>query len=145
MLAIPQPPPAIAFYDNNFHKSKISYRNDTLVIQQLSEETKKRIKYIDKFSELLCDSQTNLTKSIVDKLASFLVLTQSDKITFEKTPENSFLIKASLDVKDYFLAIYFDNEVPNGYECFLNVYKDKKYVSDFHGELDTVFLKLLNC
>jgi hypothetical protein len=147
MFAIPQPPPAIVFYENNFHKNNIMSKKDAFFIQQSSENIKKTIKYTNEFSKLLIDTEidSNLKQKIIANLVSFLVLTQSDKITFEKTPEDSFLTKANFDDKNYFLAIYFDDEISHGYECFLNVYKDKKYVSNFHGELDKVFLELINC
>lgn len=147
MFAIPQPPPAIVFYENNFRKNSILSKKDALFIQQSSEYIKKTIKYTDELSKLLNDSQIalNLKQKIVANLVSFLVLTQSDKITFEKTPEDSLLVKANFNSRSYFLAIYFDYEIPCGYECFLNVYMDKKYISNFHGELDKVFLELINC
>lgn len=121
--------------------------NDALSIQQASEHKKKQIFLTDEFSKLLTDvdADSKVKKYITSTLVTYLILTQSEKITFEHTPEDSFLVKASYRAKNYFLAIYFDKEVSEGYECFLNIYNDKMYHSSFDGKLEKVFEELMKC
>ncbi len=137
--SLPPQPPAY-YYESKFRKK------DAIDIQQASNDIKKTIKYTEDFAKILTksDSDINVKHKIVGNLVSFLVLTQSDKITFEKTPEESYLIKANFNNKNYFLAIYFDDELSDGYECFLNVYQGKRHLFNYHGELENAFLKLIN-
>lgn len=140
LASLPPQPPAVVYYDTKYRKK------DAIYIQQASDGVKKTIKYSEDFTNLLNDDGINNihNQKIVGHLTSFLVLTQSYKISFEKTPEDSYLVKANFDDKNYFLAIYFDEELQAGYECFLNVYQNKKHLFSYHGELESAFLKLIN-
>jgi hypothetical protein len=141
LAALPPEPPVVASYYETQYRKK-----DAIHIQEASDGVKKTIKYSEDFTNLLNDAGINTIQNqkIVGHLASFLVLTQPYKISFERTPEDSYLVKANFDDKNYFLAIYFDADEKAGYDCFLNVYQNKKHVFSYHGELENAFLKLIN-
>lgn len=145
MVAHSHPPIEIVHKTN--YESNSTFYDTYSSIQRKSDDIKRTCQFTEALTNLLKTDSTdnNLKQKITANLVSFLILTGSQKITFEKTPEDSYLVKADYRDSNYFLAIYFDKEISEGYECFLNVFKNQKYVANFQGELDTVFLKLIDC
>ena len=147
MLAyLPPPPPVVTYFDTKKRFGQNALHSlDSVRIQDHSNRVKQTIKLTDGLLLIVSDISTNknLTQQIVSNLASFLL--ESEKITLEKTPENSLLIKANYNNKQYFMGIYFDEDLAAGYECFLNVYENKKPILSTDGLLKDVFMKLINC
>ena len=136
-------------YYNPFLLNSISHsKNDDIrTIQSKSEDIKNIISLKKRFLDKLKHHDNidrNLKEKVASEIAPLITMSNSTKITFEVTPEESFLVKAKYNEIDYFLAIYFDEEISNGYECFMNLYLGKKNVDDFSGSLDSVFLSLIN-
>ncbi len=71
-----------------------------------------------------------------------LKVSSSKKITVEKTPEDSLLLKAVSSSHDYYLEVFFDSEEENGYEAYLNVYDNSNLLSFSTGNLITLFNSL---
>jgi hypothetical protein len=146
MLAQLPPPQTIVYSDNRLRQNSTFVRIDGLDLQRQSEDIKNRVKLNDDFLLIMKDypADNSLKEKIAAELVSFLVITKSINITFEKTPEDSFLVKSRFCNTDYFVAIYFDEEIQSGYECFLNMYNRKKPIGTFEGDLEKVFLKLID-
>lgn len=147
MLAQLPPPSTYVYSDDRLRQNSPYVRIDRLQLQKQSEDIKKRVKLNEEFLEVMkyCSAENSLKERIVAELVSFLIITQSTNISFEKTPENSFLVKSKYNNTDYFVAIYFDEEVQSRYECFLNMYKGKKHIGSYEGNLENVFLRLIDC
>lgn len=140
------PPPSTYVYSNDRLRPKSDFIYvDGFRLQEQSEDIKSIVKLNQDFLQVMRDypADSFIKEKIVAELVSFLIITKSTKITFERTPEDSFLIKSKFNNTDYFVAIYLDEEIQSGYECFLNMYNGKKSVGTFEGDLEEVFLKLI--
>ncbi len=145
MLAQLPPPQTYVYSDDRLRQKSPFVHIDGLLLQKQSDDIKNRVKLNEVFLEIMEDypADNSLKEKIVAELVSFLIITQSTNISFEKTPEDGFLVKSKFNNTDYFAAIYFDEEIQSGYECFLNMYQGKKYIGAFEGDLENVFLRLI--
>jgi hypothetical protein len=147
MLAQLPPPQTYVYLDDRLRQNPVFVHIDGLRLQKQSEDIKTIVKLNTEFLQVMEDfsSDNSLKEKIVAEIVSFLIATQSTNISFERTPEDSFLLKSKFNNTDYFVAIYLDEEVQSGYECFLNMYKGKKHIGSFEGNLENVFLRLIEC
>jgi hypothetical protein len=147
MLAqLPPPLPTYVYSDDRLRQKSAFIYVDGSRLQEQREDIKNRVKLNDDFLLVMKDypADDSIKEKIAAELVSFLIITKSTNITFEKTPEDSFLVKSKVNNTDYFVAIYFDEEIQSGYECFLNMYNGKKPIGAFEGDLEKVFLKLID-
>ena len=146
MLAQLPPPQTIVYSENKLRQNSTFVRVDGFHLQKQTKDIKNRVKLNDDFLLIMEDypADKSIKEKIAAELVSFLIITKSTNITFEKTPEYSFLVKSRFNNTDYFVAIYFDEEIQSGYECFLNMYNGKKSIGTFEGDLEKVFLKLID-
>jgi len=79
--------------------------------------------------------------------ATFLNELQAHQVAFERTPEESLLCKASFHLQSeapyqLFLAVYFDDTEPSGYEAILNVFQERQQVLAVSGEIEDLRKRL---
>ena len=93
MLAQLPPPQTYVYSDDRLRQKSPFVRIDGLLLQKQSDDIKNRVKLNEVFLEIMKDypADNSLKEKIVAELVSFLTITQSTNISFEKTPEDSFL------------------------------------------------------
>lgn len=72
-----------------------------------------------------------------------LVESNSHNIVFEKTNDDSILIKAKHNDYNYYLEIFEDDELNEGYEAVLNVYENGQNVLLHSGSINELYEELL--
>lgn len=63
-------------------------------------------------------------------------------VVFEKTPDDSVLIKAKSGEYNFYLEVFEDEEAPLGHEAIINVYEKGKNVLLSSGLIEELFSKL---
>jgi hypothetical protein len=104
----------------------------------------------EKYFAVLPELKESQFKNSIDvwlEIATFLNEFQAIQVIFERTPEDSILCKAVINAPNdsrcqLFLALYFDETEPSGYEAILNVFQEKKQVLAVSGEFEILKKRL---
>jgi hypothetical protein len=81
--------------------------------------------------------------SILSETVAYLVDSNSRNIVFENTNDDSILIKAKYQDYNYYLEIFEDEELSEGYEAVLNVYVNGQNVLLHSGSINELYEELL--
>lgn len=81
--------------------------------------------------------------SILLETVAYLVDSNSRNIVFENTNDDSILIKAKYQDFNYYLEIFEDEELSEGYEAVLNVYVNGQNVLLHSGSINELYEELL--
>lgn len=65
-------------------------------------------------------------------------------IIFNITNDSSIFFKSSHTEDSVFVEVFFDNEIPNGYELMVNIHRKNGINVSFGGSLEKVIVKLKN-
>ena len=77
-------------------------------------------------------------KTVIYKLLFY----NPDYITFNLTDDQSIYIQSKINDNSIYLELYFDREFPEGIQLVVNVYKDKKPLLAFEGNIDECFSEI---
>ena len=67
-----------------------------------------------------------------------LLKNNCEKVSFEKTPDESLLIKAEMYGRNMYLEIFFDEEETKGYEAVLNLYEAQNHLFTKVGTIEDI-------
>jgi hypothetical protein len=137
-------------YNNGFYQTRKSSSTHPILERLKSEKFKQLLSYYAALPDLE-EKQFSTVLDVFNKLAIILDKFQVINIVFERTPEDSLLVKGTIISDEanrvpyqLFLAIYFDDTESAGYEAILNVFNQRKQLLAASGELENITNRLLN-
>lgn len=136
----------VAFPYGHFYGGEVQEEHPfELMREKVSINEKTRWK--NEFSNFVSDKhllKSDETQRAIDLIIQILKSMKVQNVVFEKTPDDTVLIKAIFLGIDMFLDILFDSEETDGYDATLTAFNQKRHLVSVSGTISHVvesFLK----
>jgi len=127
-----------------YSKDEVETESHPLKEVQRNDRTRDIIaiaKHLEPLQKHFQSVDENVFERALVFMSVFCVLSQSKNISIENTKNESILFRSEARGHSVYLEFFFDEEEPNGYDIVLNLYKDKKHVASYAGDMDLIFIK----
>lgn len=112
-----------------------------LLDTQIKEELGHLLKHLNKFMAAALKIGFESPKQAIPFFIhtwNLLTDLEAEKITIDNTLDDTILVRAAVDDTNLYLDFYTDDDLPNGYEVIVSVYRDKKNVLSVSGGFEFV-------
>lgn len=130
---------------------KVSYVYPSISLIIMEDIERSYIRTFNQFKKQLSNDKEKLfgfsENFIISAFRSiYLKLIDADlkNIIFNITNDTSIFFKSSHTEDSVFVEVFFDDEIPNGYELMVNIHKKNGINVSFGGSLEKVIVKLKN-